>query len=82
MTDSLRSIGSYYIGKKSSNIKRSFQAHKAKRYMQADRLFNRKVYEADYLGRKLVMHDETHVVARNGYSGMITGYTTMAIKND
>ena len=94
MTDSLRSIGSYYIGKKSSNIKRSFQAHKAKRYMQADRLFNRKVYEADYLGRKLhvdqnenlhlklVMHDETHVVARNGYSGMITGYTKMAIKND
>ena len=28
------------------------------------------------------MYRVTHAVARDGYSGMITGYTTMAIKNN
>ena len=58
--------------------------------MQAGRSFNTKVYKADYFGHKmhvdqtekLVMYGVTHVVARDRYSGMITGYTTMAIKNN
>ena len=56
--------------------------------MQAGRSFNPKVYKADYFGHKLyvnqneklAMYGVTH--ARDGYSGMITGYTTMAIKNN
>ena len=58
--------------------------------MQAGRSFNPKVYKADYFGHKLhvdkneklVMYGVTHVVAGDGYSEMITGYTTMAIKNN
>ena len=58
--------------------------------MQAGRPLNPKVYKADYFGHKLpVDHNEkllvygvTHVVACNGCSGRITGYTTMAIKNN
>ena len=55
--------------------------------MQAGRSFNSKVYKTDYFGHKLhvdqneklVMYGVTHVVAHDGYSGMITGYT---IKNN
>ena len=58
--------------------------------MQAVRSFNPKFYKAVYFGRKLhvdqneklVMYGVTHVVARDRYSGMITGYTTMAIKKN
>ena len=31
---------------------------------------------------KLVMYSVTHILTRGGYSGMITGYTTMAIKSN
>ena len=31
---------------------------------------------------KLAMYGVTHVVARDGYSVMITGYKTVAIKNN
>ena len=56
--------------------------------MQAGRSFNPKAYKADYFGHKLhvdqneklVMYGVIH--ARDGYSGMITGYTTMVIKNN
>ena len=62
----------------------------AERCMQAERSFNPKVYKADYFGHKLlvdqneklVMYVESYVVARDGYSRMITGYITMAIKSN
>ena len=58
--------------------------------MQAGRSFNPKVYKADYFGHKLhvdqneklVMYGVTHVEDLDGYSRMIAGYTTMAIKNN
>ena len=58
--------------------------------MQAGRSFNPKVHKADYFGHKLhidqneklVIYGVTHVVARDGYSGMNIGYATMAIKNN
>ena len=62
----------------------------AERCMQAERSFNSKVYKVDYFGHKLlvdqneklVMYVVSYVVARDGYSRMITGYTTMAIKSN
>ena len=62
----------------------------AERCMQAERSFNPKVYKADYFGlklhvdqnKKLVIYGVTHVVVRDGYSGMITGYTLIEIKNN
>ena len=58
--------------------------------MQAQRSFNSKVYKVDYFGHrllvdqneKLAMHVVSYVVARDGYSKMITGYTTIAIKSN
>ena len=49
-----------------------------------------KFYKAEYFGHKLhadqndklAMYGVTHVVAPDRYSGMITGYTTMVIKNN
>ena len=58
--------------------------------MQAGRLFYPKVCKADYFehklhvdqNEKLLLYGVTHIVARDGYSGMITGYTTIAIKTN
>ena len=58
--------------------------------MQAGRSFNPKVCKADYFGHKLhvdqndklVMYGVTHDPARDGYFGIITGFQTMAIKNN
>lgn len=54
------------------------------------RALNPKCYRADYFGHKvhidqnekLVMYGVTHVIARDGYSGMIVGNTTMPVKNN
>ena len=58
--------------------------------MQTGGPFKHKVYKADYFGHKmhidqnekLVMCGVTHDVAREGYSGMITGCTTISIKKN
>ena len=71
-------------------LKKICTSTQAERWMQAGRSFHPKVYKADYFehklhvdqNEKLVMYGVTHVVARDGYSGMITAYTTMAIKNN
>ena len=91
MPGSLRSMGvSIWERKVRDALKKICPSTQAERCMQTGRLFNPKVYKADYFGHKLhvdhneklVMYDVTHVVARDGYSGMITGYTTMAIKSN
>ena len=48
--------------------------------MQAKRSFNPEVYKADDFGHKL--HKLMYGVARDGYSGVIAGYTTMEINNN
>ena len=62
--------------------------------MQARRSLNPKVYKADYFGHKLHVDQNknlildiyyyraTHAIARNGYSEMITGYTTVTVKSN
>ena len=91
MTGRLRSMGVSISERKVGNaLKKICPSTQAERCMQAGRSFNPKVYKADYFGHKLhvdqneklVMYGVTHVVARDGYSRMITGYTTMAIKNN
>ena len=91
MTGRLRSIGVSISERKVGNaLKKICPSTQAERCMQAGRSFNPKVYKADYFGHKLhvdqneklVMYGVTHVVARDRYSGMITGYTTMAIKSN
>ena len=63
---------------------------KAERYVQTGRQFKPKVYKADYFGhkmnidqnKKLAMCGVTHDVAREGYSRMISGCTTVSIKKN
>ena len=59
--------------------------------MQARRSLNPKVYKADYFGhvdqnKNLILDtynvQSNHVVARNGYSEIITGYTTVTVKSN
>ena len=91
MTDCLRSMGVSISERKVVNaLKKICSSTQAERCMQAGRSFYLKVYKADYFGHKLrvdqneklEMYGVTHVVARDGYSGMIISYTTMAIKNN
>ena len=91
MMDRLRSMGVSISERKVGNaLKKVCPSTQAERCMQAGRSFNPKVYKADYFGHKLhvdqneklVMYGVTHVVAQDGYSGMIAGYTTMAVKNN
>ena len=91
MTGRLRSMGVSISERKVGNtLKKICPSTQAERCMQAGRSFNPKIYKADYFelklhvdqNEKLVMYGVTHVVARDRYSGMITGYTTMAIKKN
>ena len=91
MTGRLRSMRVSISERKVGNaLKKICPITQAERCMQAGRSFNPEVYKADYFGHelhadqngKLVMYGVTHVVARDGYSRMITGYTTMEIKNN
>ena len=91
MTGSLRSMGVSISERKVVNVlKKICPSTQAERCMQAGRLFNPKVYKVDYFrhklhvdqNEKLVMYVVSHVVARDGYSGMVTGFTTMAVKNN
>ena len=71
-------------------VKKICPSTQAERCMQTGWSFNPKVYKADYFGlklhvdqnEKLVMYGVTHVIARDGYSGTITGYRTMTIKKN
>ena len=89
MTGRLRSMGVSISERKVGNaLKKICPSTQAERCMQAGRSFNPKLYKADYFGHELhvdqnekfVMYGVTHVVARDGYSQMITSYTTMAVK--
>ena len=91
MTGRLRSIGVSISERKVGNaLKKICPSTQAERCMQGGGSFNPEVYKVYYLGHKLhvdqneklVMYGVTHVVAHGGYSGMITGYTTMAVKNN
>ena len=73
-----------------NELKKICPRTQAERCMQAGRLFYPKVCKADYFehklhvdqNEKLLLYGVTHIVARDGYSGMITGYTTIAIKTN
>ena len=89
MTGRFRSMGVSILEKKVGNVlKKIYPSTQAEWCMQAGRSFNPKIYKADYFGHELhvdqnekpVMYGVTHVVARDGYSRKITGYTTMALK--
>ena len=91
MTGRLRSMGVSISERKVGNaLKKICPSTQAERCMQGRGSFNPKVYKVYYLGHKLhvdqneklVMYGVTHVVAHDGYSGMITGYTTMVVKNN
>ena len=91
MTGCLRSmevsISKIQVG---NTLKEICPRAKPNRCMQAGRSFNPKIYKVDYFGHKmlldqnekLVMDGITQVVARDGYFGMITGYATIANKNN
>ena len=89
MPGRLRRMGVSISERKVGNaLKKICPSTQAERCMQAGRSFNPKLYKADYFGHELhvdqnekfVMYGVTHVVARDGYSQMITSYTTMAVK--
>ena len=82
MTSRLRSMGVSIAERKVRNaLQKICPSTQADRFMQAGRSFNPKVYKADYFehklhldqSEKLVMYGVTHVVASDGYFGMITG---------
>ena len=90
-TVGLRSMGVSISKRKVGNaLKTICPRTQAEWCMQAERSFNPKVYKADYFGHKLlvdqneklVMYVLSYVVAHDGYSRMITGYITMAIKSN
>ena len=77
-------------GKIGKTLKRLDPTAQIQRAVTAGRSLNPKCYNADYFGHKihidqnekLVMFGVTHVMARDGFSGMIVAFTTMPIKNN
>ena len=75
------------IGK---SLKRLDPVSQSRREETAGRSLNPKCYTAEYFGHKvhidqnekLVMFGVTHVMARDGYSGMIVAHSTMPVKNN
>ena len=71
-------------------MKKIHPYHVSERHFKAGRSLNPKPYHADYFGQKLhidqneklVMYGTTHVIARDGYSGMVVAIATMPIKNN
>lgn len=91
MTGLLRSKGICVSeGKVGQSLKRLDPVSHQTRQETAGRSLNPKCYKADYFGHKvhldqnekLRMFGVTHVMARDGYSGMIIAYSTMPIKNN
>lgn len=91
MTGALRSnkinVCEEKVGK---SLKRLDPHSQRQRQETAGRSLNPKCYSADYFGHKihidqnekLVMFGVTHVMARDGFSGMIVAFTNMPIKNN
>ena len=71
-------------------MKNIYPYHASERHFKAARNLNPKPYHADYFrqklhvdqNEKLVMYGATHVITRDGYSGMVAAITTMPIKNN
>ena len=71
-------------------MKKIYPYHASEKHFKAARNLNPKPYHVDYFGQKLyvdqnekiVMYGATHVIARDGYSGMVVVIATMAIKNN
>ena len=72
------------------SLKRLDPASHQRREETAGRCLNPKCYSADYFGHKvhidqnekLVMYGVTHVMARDGFSGIIIAHSTMPVKNN
>ena len=91
MSGALRSegikVGEKMVGKVLNEVNPNARQE---RQINAGRSLNPKQYNAEYFGHKvhvdqnekLVMYGVTHVCARDGYSGMIVGYSTMPLKNN
>ena len=91
MTGHLRSkghrIGEKRVGKSLGRINPGAQSRRTE---TAGRSLNPKQYRADYFGQKLhvdqneklAMYGVTHVCARDGFSGLITSFSTMPVKNN
>ena len=77
-------------GKGRQSLKRLDPVSHQIRHETAGRQLNPKCYNADYFGHKvhldqnekLKMFGVTHVMARDGYSGMIVAFSTMPVKNN
>ena len=91
MTGLLRSKGICVSeGKVGQSLKRFDPISHHIRHETAGRSLNPKCYNADYFGHKvhtsqnenLKMFGVTHVMARDGYSGMIVAFSTMPVKNN
>ena len=91
MTGLLRSKGICVSeGKVRQSLKRLDPASHQIRHETAGRLLNPKCYNADYFGykvhmdqnKKLKIFGVAHIMARDGYSGMIVAFSTMAVKNN
>ena len=71
-------------------MKKIYPYHASERHFKAARNLNPKPYHADYFGQKLYVDQNekrgmcgaTHMIARDGYSGMVVVITTMPIKNN
>ena len=83
MTGLLRSKGICVSkGKASQSLKRLDPSSHQIRHEIAGRSLNPKCYNADYFqDEKLKMFGVTHVMARDGYSGMTVAFSTMPVKN-
>ena len=91
MTGLLRSKGICVSeGKVRQSLKRLDPASHQIRHETAGRSLNPKCYSTDYFGLKVYMDQNekrkmygvTHVMARDGYSGLIVAFSTMPVKNN
>ena len=91
MTGLLRSKGVCVSeGKVRQSLKRLDPASHQIRHETAGRSLNPKCYNADYLGHKVHLDQNEklkifgvpHVMARDGYSGMVVAFSTMTVKNN
>ena len=91
MTGLIRSNGIRVCEQKvGESLKRLDSEAQRRREETAGRSLNPRCYSAEYFGHKvhidqnekLIMFGVTHVMARDGYSGMIVATSTMPIKNN
>ena len=80
-------VSESYVGKALCKVNPNAQH---KRSVNSGRSLNPRVYKADYFGNKLhldqneklAMYGVTHICARDGYSGLITAFLTLPVKNN